>query len=105
MGETTVQILGGAAGGSAILFWFAKFMAARLIKQYDEKLKEHDKELKEVSKKLAVMDHITDGIQSDLNAAHCKIRQLEKESSYEPGQSEESCELRSKPRRSDSSGE
>lgn len=78
MDNLGLQIGGGIVGGGAVLIWFAKFMAGRLIRQYDDKHKEHDKELKEISKEIAVLTHIATELGADINAAHCKIRNIEK---------------------------
>lgn len=56
--DLAVQIGGGVAVGGTILVWFAKMMASRLIRQYDEKLSEHDDRLSALSEKFA--EHLTD---------------------------------------------
>lgn len=56
--ETALQVAAGGCTCGAFLIWFAKLMAARLIKQYDEKHADHEKRLRELSEKFA--EHLTD---------------------------------------------
>lgn len=56
--DIAVKAMAGTATGGAFLIWFAKLMAARLIKQYDEKHADHEKRLRELSEKFA--EHLTD---------------------------------------------
>jgi predicted nuclease with TOPRIM domain len=60
--EATKMIGGiaGATGGGAFLIWFAKYMAGRLIKQYDEKHAEHEKNLAKISEKFTEALHNLD---------------------------------------------
>lgn len=56
--DLAVQVGSGIAVGGTALIWFAKLMASRLIRQYDEKLSEHDRRLTALSEKFA--EHLTD---------------------------------------------
>lgn len=56
--ELAVEIAAGVSIGGGFLVWFAKLMAARLIKQYDDKHAEHEKRLREISEKFT--EYLTD---------------------------------------------
>lgn len=54
--ELVIKFLVIAAGiftGGGLLVWFAKLMASRLIKQYDDKHAEHEKRLRDLADKFA----------------------------------------------------
>lgn len=117
LSDVALKLITTAAGvsiGGGILIWFAKLMAARLIKQYDEKHIEHDRRFRELSTQfaeqltdlkvklakleplvisaialkgdlkaaenhIAVIKHVVQKTNTDVNAAHKEIRVLTKE--------------------------
>lgn len=48
-----VAIAAGIFTGGSFFIWFTKFMASRLIKQYDEKHAQHETRLKEIADKFS----------------------------------------------------
>jgi len=67
----------GLVGGSGLLIWFAKLMATRMIKQYDDKQADHDRRLRDLEAAAAVYEYRMGVLNKDLNEAFKLARKKE----------------------------